>query len=144
VLKPLQAIWYFLGAAVFLGVLLGVALHFTMRAFVLVFDLESTPATPKPMPEGHNAISYRAARAAKRQKQLEEQTRLATQARLLASRPLIQEVVREARNNLVARPLSSPLGPNTTAATRSGLQQETILEQTDEEDDDDLVVVGVF
>lgn len=101
---------------------------------MVVFDLDRKPI-PKPIPaKGHDAISYRAARAEKRQKEQEKEDRRAIRAKLLASQPLIQEVVREAK----ARPisLSSPLSPNTgTAATRSGLFQDIILEQTDEESD---------
>jgi len=125
---------------VLLGVLFGIILHFALHAFVLVFDLDQKPMPkPKPIPAtGHDAVSYRAAREAKKRKNLEEQQNLAMQARLIASQPLIQEVVREARNNPIVRPLTSPLSPNTAAASRSGLLQETILEHTDEEDEDSV------
>lgn len=88
---------------------------------------------------GHDAISYRKAREAKKKKQLEEQRQLATQARLIASQPLIQEVVREARKiPLSGAGPSSPVSPGPTGPSRSGLLQETILEHTDEDDDDSV------
>lgn len=111
-----------------------------MRAFVVVFRLDRKPL-PKPIaPKGHDAMSYRKAREAKKKKQLEEQERLATQARLLASQPLIQEAVREARKmplvgTATTSPLS-PLSPGGLGSGRAGLLQETILEHSDEDDDD--------
>ncbi|EXJ70592.1 uncharacterized protein A1O5_06662, partial [Cladophialophora psammophila CBS 110553] len=136
-----EPLWYFLGSAVLLGLLLALALHFTIRAFVVVFRLDHN--APQPIPaKGHDAVSYRKAREAKKKKQLEEQQRLAAQARLIASQPLLQEAVREARK----MPLSvaatagslSPLSPCNTTPSRPGLLQETILEHSDEDDDDSV------
>lgn len=107
-----------------------------MRICVLVLDLDrkSPPPKPRSIPAtGHDAASYRAARAEKKQREQIKQERRAVRAKLLASQPLIQEVVREARTRPIT--LTSPLSPNTgTAATRSGLFQDIILEQTDESD----------
>ncbi|KIX97011.1 uncharacterized protein Z520_07125 [Fonsecaea multimorphosa CBS 102226] len=89
-----EPVWYFLGSAVLLGLLFALALHFTMRIFVVVFRLDRS--APQPIPaRGHDAVSYRKAREAKKRKQLDEQQRLAAEARLIASQPLLQEVPRE-------------------------------------------------
>lgn len=136
----IQALWYFLGSAIILGLLLGLLLHYSLRAFVVVFRLDRKPPAKPPAPKGHDAVSYRKAREAKK-KHLEEQRSLATQARLIASQPLIQEVVREARKTPLstapATPLS-PLSPNIAGPSRPGLLQETILEHSDEDDDDSV------
>ncbi|ETI28493.1 hypothetical protein G647_00942 [Cladophialophora carrionii CBS 160.54] len=135
-----EPLWYFLGSAVFIGLLLALILHFTLRAIVFVFRIDKQP-TPKPIPpKGHDAISYRKAREEKRRRQLEEQQRLATQARLMASQPLLQEVVREARKMPLTTstgPLS-PVSPTNTLPARPGLLQETILEHSEEDDDDSV------
>ncbi|KIW35465.1 uncharacterized protein PV07_02161 [Cladophialophora immunda] len=141
VFAAFEPLWYFLGSAVLLGLLFALALHFTMRVFVVVFRLDRS--TPKPIPaKGHDAVSYRKAREAKKKKQLEEQQRLAAEARLIASQPFLQEVVREARKMPVsgAAPAGSlsPLGPSNTAPSRPGLLQETILEHSDEDDNDSV------
>lgn len=129
-----KALWYFLGGAVLIGTTAGFCIYGIMRIFTSAFDLDRKPV-PQPVPaRGHDAASYRAARAEKRQQQHQKEERQAIRAKLLASQPLIQEVVREARSRPIA--LSSPLSPNTgTAATRSGLFQDIILEQTDESED---------
>ena len=98
-----------------------------------IFDLDRKPP-PQDIPaRGHDAASYRASREAKKQKEEEKQQRVAMRARLLASQPLIQEVVREARKQPVSRNPKSPNASN--AATRSGLLDQIILEHTDEEDE---------
>ena len=137
-----QPLWYFLASAVFIGLLLALVLHFTLRAFVVVFRLDKKPP-PKPIPpKGHDAISYRKAREEKKRKQLDEQQRLAAQARLIASQPLLQEAVREARKMPPsgAAPTSplSPISPTNTLPARPGLLQETILEHSEEDDDDSV------
>jgi hypothetical protein len=94
-------------------------------------------------PTGHDAASYRAARQAKKQRELEKQEKQAMRARLIASQPLIQEVVREAREKPKLpqipqpRPASStdPFSPGTG---RRALSREIILEHTDEDDDDSV------
>lgn len=107
-----------------------------MHAFVVVFRLDRKPQ-PKPIPpKGHDAVSYRKAREARKKKQLEEQEKFATQARLIASQPLIQEVVREARKMPLSGAPLSPLSPSVPGPGRPGLLQETILEHSDEDDDD--------
>lgn len=147
-----QALWYFLGSAVAIGLVLGLTLHLTMRIFILAFRLDRTSPsslqrTPssKPIPAtGHDAASYRKAREEKKkQAQAQEQESLAAQAKMLASQPLIQEVVREARKMPLSTGLLSPLGPPSPSALPPsfkglGLSQETILEHTDEEDDDSV------
>ncbi len=140
-LMSTQPLWYFLGSAIILGLLLGLLVHYTLRAFIVVLRLDRDPP-PQPLPpKGHDAVSYRKAREAKKKTQLEEQKSLATEARLIASQPLIQEVVREARK----MPLSGastaalgPLSPGITGPGRPGLLQETILEHSDEDDDDSV------
>lgn len=138
----LQPLWYFLGSAVFIGLVLALVLHITLRAFVVVLRLDKKPS-PKPIPpKGHNAISYRKAREEKKRKQLEDQERLATQARLIASQPLLQEAVREARKIPLAgigtTSQLSPVSPTNTLPARPGLLQETILEHSEEDDDDSV------
>ncbi len=118
-----------------LGVFLAVGLHYTLRGFVFVFDLDRG-AIPKIIPPaGHSAASYRAARRAKKQKELDKQRELAMRARLIASQPLIQEVVREARQVPPAASSNTPISPGTSRPT---LLAETILEHTDEDDDDSI------
>ncbi|KAL2399680.1 hypothetical protein ABEF95_001186 [Exophiala dermatitidis] len=135
-----EAVWYFLGCAVVIGTLLGLLLHFTMVTFVMLFDLDRKPSQKPARPKGHDAISYRKAREAKKQKQkqLEEQQKRAVQARLIASQPLLQEVMRDGRKLSHAGPSSSPLSPSVAASSRAGLLRETILEHS-EEDEDDLL-----
>ncbi|KIV89259.1 hypothetical protein PV10_08838 [Exophiala mesophila] len=147
-----EALWYFLGSAVAIGLVLGLTLHLTMRIFILVFHLDqkspSAPQStsmPKPIPAtGHDAASYRKAREGKKkQAQAQEQESLVAQAKMLASQPLIQEVVREARKMPLSTGSLSPLGPPSPSALPPsfkglGLSQETILEHTDEEDDDSV------
>ncbi|OAG34419.1 hypothetical protein AYO21_11444 [Fonsecaea monophora] len=134
-----EPLWYFLGSAILLGLLLAIALHFTMRAIVVVFRLDHSVSRPIPA-RGHDAVSYRKAREAKKKKQLEEQQRLAAEARLIASQPLLQEVVREARkmplSGAVPAASLSPLSPRNTAPSWPGLLQETILEHSDEDNSD--------
>lgn len=130
-----QALWYFIGTAVILGVLLGLTLHFAMRAFVVVLKLDHKPTAKSIPAKGHDAASYRKAREAKKMKQLDEQQRLSTQAQLIASQPLIQEAVREARKMPLPGAPISPLSPNVSGANRPGLLQQTILEHSDEDDD---------
>ncbi|KAK4938997.1 hypothetical protein LTR10_020656 [Elasticomyces elasticus] len=130
-----EPIWYFVGTAIVLGVLLGLILHFAMRAFVVVLNLDHKPEQ-QPIPaKGHDAVSYRKAREAKKQKQVDEQQRLTTQAQLIASQPLIQEAVREARKMPLSGAPVSPISPNVSSANRPGLLQQTILEHSDEDDD---------
>ena len=131
-----QAVWYFLGSAALLGLLLGLTLHFTMRAFVVIFRLDRKPIIkPKSIPaKGHDAVSYRKARDERKGKQLEEQQKLASQARLIASQPLIQEVVREVRKMPLSSGPPSPLSP----FNRAGLLRQTILEHSDEDEDDSV------
>jgi hypothetical protein len=114
---------------------LAVGLHFIIRGFVLMFDLDRQPV-PKPIPaKGHDAASYRAARQAKKEKELDKQRRLAMRAQLIASKPLLQEAIREARHIPPAASSSTPISPGTSRPT---LLRETILEHTDEEDDDSV------
>lgn len=127
-----------------MGVLLGLILHFTLRVFVVVFRLDQKslpkPAPkPKPIPaKGHDAVSYRKAREEKKKKaEVEEQAAIAVQARLIASQPLIQEVVREVRK-MPFSGSAGPLSPTTAGPSRHDLLQETILEHTDEDDDDSV------
>ncbi|KIX06553.1 uncharacterized protein Z518_04529 [Rhinocladiella mackenziei CBS 650.93] len=112
-----------------------------MRAFIVVFRLDRKPL-PKPIPpKGHDAVSYRKAREEKKRKQREEQQRLAVQARLIASQPLIQEAVREARKMPLSGTSTSPLSPSSPSVpgpSWPGLLQETILEHSDEDDDDSV------
>ncbi|KIW72975.1 hypothetical protein PV04_01131 [Phialophora macrospora] len=135
-----EPLWYFLGSAAIIGLLLALVLHFTLHAIVVVFRIDKQ-TVPKPIPpRGHDAISYRKAREEKRRRQLEEQQRLATQARLIASQPLLQEGVREARKMPLTTspgPLS-PVSPTNTLPARPGLLQETILEHSEEDDDDSV------
>lgn len=138
----MKALWYFLGSAVLVGLSLAVILHFILRAFVVVLRLDKKPP-PRPIPPtGHDAISYRKAREDKKRKRMEEEERRATQARLIASQPLLQEVVREARKLPLAgvgtTGVLSPVSPTNTLPARPGLLQETILEHSDEEDDDSV------
>ncbi|KIW50345.1 hypothetical protein PV05_11941 [Exophiala xenobiotica] len=130
-----ETLWYFIGSAIFLGVLFGLILHFTMRAFVLILRLDREPPPKLIAPSGHDAVSYRKAREAKKRKQLEEQQTLATQARLMASQPLLQEAVREARKMPLSSTPVSPISPGISGSSRPGLLQETILEHSDEDDD---------
>ena len=137
-----QPLWYFLGSAVAVGLVFALLLHFTLRAFVVVLRLDKKPP-PKPIPAtGHDAVSYRKAREERRKHKLEEQERVATQARLIASQPLLQEAVREARRApvTVSGPTSpmSPVSPTNTFPERPGLLQETILEHSEEDDDDSV------
>ncbi|EXJ79609.1 hypothetical protein A1O3_07888 [Capronia epimyces CBS 606.96] len=100
-----------------------------MLAFVVIFDLDRRPS-PEPIPpKGHDAISYRKAREAKRQR-LEELQRRAVQARLIASQPLIQEVVRDVRRMPLFGPSGGPVSPN--------LLRETILEHSEEDDSESV------
>ncbi|KEF58220.1 uncharacterized protein A1O9_06146, partial [Exophiala aquamarina CBS 119918] len=139
-----EALWYFLGSAILLGLLLGLLLHFTLRAFVVVCRLDRK-SVPKPAPKpksipakGHDALSYRKARGEKKKKaEVEEQAAIAVQARLIASQPLIQEVVREVRK-MPFSGSAGPLSPSVPGPSRHGLLQETILEHTDEDDDDSV------
>ena len=90
-------------------------------------DMKDFPAT------GHDATSYRAAREQKKRKKEEKQSKVENRARLLASQPLIQEVVREARRKPISGPTTIPTSSNTgTTATRSGLFTQTILELSEE------------
>ncbi|KIW15540.1 hypothetical protein PV08_05588 [Exophiala spinifera] len=130
-----QALWYFIGSAVVLGAALGLFLHFAMRAVVLMFKLDKKPKVDPAPPTGHDAISYRKAREEKKRKQLEEQQRLAVQAKLIASQPLLQDAVREARKMPLSSTPIGPLSPNISVSNRHGLLQQTILEHSDEDDD---------
>jgi len=137
-----QPVWYFLGSAVLIGISLALILHFALRAFVVVLRLEKKPPPASIPATGHDAVSYRKAREEKRRRQLEEQQKRAAQARLIASQPLIQEVVREARKMPLSgtSPTSplSPVSPSASLPARPGLLQETILEHSDEDDDDSV------
>ena len=122
-----QALWYFLGTAVLIGIVLALVCHFILRLFVVVFDLDR-PTPPKPIPPtGHDVASYRAARNEKKQRELEKQRAEARKARLYAAHPVIKP----------PRPASadSPVSPG---LRRHALSRETILEHTDEEDDDSI------
>ncbi|KAK5197557.1 hypothetical protein LTR99_007927 [Exophiala xenobiotica] len=130
-----ETLWYFIASAILLGVLFGLILHFTMRAFVLILRLDREPPPELKAPSGHDAVSYRKAREAKKRKQLEEQQTLATQARLMASQPLLQEAVREARKMPLSVTPVSPISPGNSGPSRPGLLQQTILEHSDEDDD---------
>lgn len=132
-----QPVWYFLGSAILLGILLGLLLHFTMWACVVIFDLDRKPS-PKPIPaKGHDAISYRKAREEKKQK-LEEQHRRALQARLIASQPLIQDVSRDVRTMALPASAGSPLSPSVSGPGRPGLLRQTILEHSEEDDSESV------
>jgi hypothetical protein len=137
-----QPVWYFLGSAVLIGLALAIVLHFILRACIVVLRLDKKPPPKAIPPTGHDAISYRKAREEKKRKRLYEQERLAAQARLLASQPLLQEAVKEARKIPLAgmgttSPLS-PVSPTNTLPARPGLLQETILEHSEEDDDDSV------
>lgn len=124
-----------MGSGVLIGIFLAFGIHFIFRGVVLVFDLDREPI-PKPVPAtGHDAASYRAARQAKKEKELDKQRKLAMHARLMASQPLLQEAVREGRHIPHAASSSTPRSPGTSRPT---LLKETILEHTDEEDDDSV------
>ena len=136
-----QALWYFLGSAILIGILLAGCLHLVLQALVLVFGLDRKPKPQAELPIGHDAASYRAARQAKKQKELQHQQKLAAQARLIASQPLMQQAVREAREakqGPLAAVSTSPMSPVSPGTGRPALLQETILEHTDEEDDDSV------
>jgi len=127
-----------LGAAVLVGAFFGIALHFVGRVLTVVIP-DREPLPKDTAPTGHDAVSYRAARREKKQKDFAKQQRLATQARLMASQPLLQEAVREARHHItVPAPASSTSSPLSPGTQRHALLRETILEHTDEEDDDSI------
>jgi hypothetical protein len=123
-----------------IGAVLGFTLHITMRIVTIILRLDRTSDQPKDIPAtGHDAASYRAARSKKREKELSKQQKLATQARLMASQPLLQAAVREARHQIpVPLPASSSSAPLSPGTQRPALLRETILEHTDEEDDDSV------
>jgi hypothetical protein len=132
----LQTICYFVGCAILIGVILGFGLHFLLRLFSILFKLDRKPRPKPESVKGHTASSYRAARNEKKQRELERQKELALQARLVASQPLVQAVVREARRTSAAGSNTKSKAPASPKTTRgSTLMQETILEHTDEEDD---------
>lgn len=120
-----------------MGGFFGLGLHLVMRGVTSVLKLDQ-PKVPEETPAtGHDAQSYRAARQEKKRKEVAKQQKQATQARLLASQPLLQEAVREARGHIpVPLPASSDSNPLSPGTQRPALLRETILEHTDEEDED--------
>jgi hypothetical protein len=135
-------LWYFLGAAVVIGVIFGLGLHYTMRVITVVLKLDRRPE-PKPEPAetsetsdnqpALDARAYRAARQEKKLRELERQQQLATDARRRTAGPLIQEPRGRITMPQPASSASSPLSPGTR---RQALLRETIMEHTDEEDQD--------
>ena len=113
-------------------------LHLLGRTLVLL--IPDRISVPKDIPPtGHDAASYRAARQEKKDKELARQRRLATQARLMASQPLLQQAVREARHHIpLPAPASSSSAPLSPGTQRPSISREIILEHTDEEDDDSV------
>ena len=135
--EHVQALWYFLSSAVVLGVVGGLIIHLSLSLLVSVLKLDRSTQLQDVPATGHDAASYRTARKEKKHREeVEERQRLEDKARLLASQPFIQEVVREARRQPISGPMTVPISPNTaTAATRSGLFTQTILEYSDEDSD---------
>lgn len=124
---------YFLSFAVAIGLLSGLVIHSVIRVSAKVFDLDRTPL-PRSIPaKGHDAASYRAAREAKRKAQLDKEQRSAMRAKLLASQPLIQEVVREARRNPISGPIPSPKSPSASSVTKSGVFERILFEHSEED-----------
>lgn len=135
-LTMIQALWYFLSVAVVLGVFSALLIHFILRGCIFLLKLDRQSPPPDVPAKGHDAISYRAARLEKKRKQEE---RNEDKAKYWASQPLIQEIVREARNFPITGPTGVLRSPNPgVLAARSGLFSETILEHSDEDDDSTL------
>ena len=128
---------YFLAFAVAIGLVSGLVIHTVLRLTAKTFDLDRA-TLPRSIPAtGHDAASYRAAREAKRKAQDDKEQRSAMRAKLLASQPLVQEVVREARRNpITGGSISSPKspGPN-TAAAKSGLFERILFEHSEEDEE---------
>ncbi|RMZ81592.1 hypothetical protein DV737_g2519, partial [Chaetothyriales sp. CBS 132003] len=126
-LAQFEALWYFLGVAAVTGALFAAACHLVLRTCVWLFVLDSQPASASaPIPAtGHDAISYRAARLAKRQRELRKDLHQAKLGLLVASLPVVK----------------SPPPASGTSAVSPGtkmrsLTRETILEDSDEDDSD--------
>lgn len=132
-----ETLIYFLAFAVAIGLVSGLVIHTIIRVSTKAFDLDRAPL-PRSIPaKGHDAASYRAAREAKRKAQLDKEQRSAMRAKLLASQPFIQEVVREARRNPISGSISSPKSPNaSSAATKSGLFERILFEHSEEDDEE--------
>jgi hypothetical protein len=107
---------------------------------LLVLLIPDRKPVPKDMPAtGHDAASYRAARQQRKDKELTRQQKQATQARLLASQPLLQQAVRQARTiEFIPAPASSSSAPLSPGTQRPAISGEIILEHTDEEDYDSV------
>jgi hypothetical protein len=112
----------------------GLAIHTILRVATKLFDLDRTPIPSSIPAKGHDAASYRAAREAKRKAQLDKEERSAMRAKLLASQPLIQAVVSEARRNPISGPISAPKSPG--SASKSGLFERILFEHSEEDDEE--------
>ena len=133
----IKTLIYFLAFAAAVGLFSGLAIHTIIRLATKTFDLDRAPL-PRSIPAtGHDAASYRAAREAKRKAQDDKEQRSAMRAKLLASQPLIQEVVREARRNPInGGRASSPKSPGANTATKSGLFERILFEHSEEDDEE--------
>lgn len=125
---------YFLSFAVAIGLISGLIIYSIIRLSTKIFDLDRAPL-PRSVPaKGHDAASYRAAREAKRNAQLDKEQRKVLRTKLLASQPLIQEVVREALRNPISGP-TTPKSPSASSAIRSGVFDKILFEHSEEDEE---------
>ncbi|RMZ92228.1 hypothetical protein DV736_g550, partial [Chaetothyriales sp. CBS 134916] len=127
-LAQFEALWYFLGVAALTGILFAAACHLALRTFVWLLVLDAQPPSAwAPVPAtGHDAISYRAARLAKkRQGELEQYKEQARLGLLVTSLPVIK-----------SPPPASAYSAISPGTKSRSLTRETILEASNEDDSD--------
>ncbi|RMZ82573.1 hypothetical protein DV738_g1537, partial [Chaetothyriales sp. CBS 135597] len=133
-LERFEALWYFLLAAVATGALFALVCHFFLRIFAWLLFLDSKPPSPavsSPPATGHDAISYRAARLAKKQA-TRGQAHKPVKLRLLpTSLPVVNPLVSVSAS--ASAPAHSAISPGTK---RQPLTRQTILEDSDEDESD--------
>lgn len=127
-----QAIWYFIGCAILVGLVAALVLHGIFRTFVLIFGLDrKLQPKPKDKPaKGHDVKSYRKAREQKRKQVEKEQEELDQRARALANSPLLKDALRK----MYKRSHEDASSPRSNIAPNSSLLDTMIMEQSAEED----------
>lgn len=130
----MQAVWYYIGSAIVVGLVSAFVLHAIFRTSVLILNLDRKPQSkPNDVPaKGHDVKSYREAREKKRRAAEKEQEELEARARALARSPLLKNALAQMRRDL---PEDANLSPGTrNLGAKSSLFDQTILEHSAEED----------